>query len=453
MLNTVIRVMAVAGLAASVEAPAGAATEPAHVDASTAPYQRGKALYEEACLGCHGRQLEGGIGPNLSDHHWLHGEQTPQIIANIQTGFSAKGMPAFGSIFNSAQLDDLVAYIRSQQRGWSYVNYELRPLKGYVTNDFDYATLAAIKPTKTGQFADAIADFGIAEIPYYALSVSGELNIPHGFPVVMHIPGWNAFDIYLEIDGERQVESDWKYGPVFSMPAGKHQVTLIYASSAKDNANGKDIVVMLSDPPVQVFYSALTHSAKSLLNQARFEVLATSTPKISRRRTDILSGSPILVGLPEAWNFAFDTRSCEIVGAWQGDFLDIGPNISSRSSNPAQVLGKWAFHSPEAIKTRFKNDATHCHFVAMDTFNGQQEPMFHYQLNGVETTLRGKSEQGKLLFHYQFAVDHTRPLSISVPKNEQSRFRYQNNALQSGVLNLVLDKNHKDVLITLEPNQ
>ena len=49
--------------------------------------KRGKALYDSICFSCHGKNLEGGIGFNLKDQIWVHGNTPAQINATIKKGF------------------------------------------------------------------------------------------------------------------------------------------------------------------------------------------------------------------------------------------------------------------------------------------------------------------------------------------------------------------------------
>lgn len=72
----------------------------------------GKRLFSAwNCVGCHAHG-GGGIGPALMDERWIYGSDPENIYATIVEG-RPNGMPAFGGRVPSAQVWQLVAYVRS----------------------------------------------------------------------------------------------------------------------------------------------------------------------------------------------------------------------------------------------------------------------------------------------------------------------------------------------------
>lgn len=74
--------------------------------------QNGAVLFGEKCAMCHGGALEGKIGPNLTDHFWIHGAGTRMdVLAVIKKGVAAKGMPAWEGILKPSEVKSVAAYI------------------------------------------------------------------------------------------------------------------------------------------------------------------------------------------------------------------------------------------------------------------------------------------------------------------------------------------------------
>lgn len=46
----------------------------------------GKKIFGENCIACHGANLQGGIGPNLTDNHWINGGGIKNIFTIISEG-------------------------------------------------------------------------------------------------------------------------------------------------------------------------------------------------------------------------------------------------------------------------------------------------------------------------------------------------------------------------------
>jgi cytochrome c oxidase cbb3-type subunit 3 len=86
----------------------------------TADLDAGRKIFEgtrNLCFSCHRADLGGMIGPNLTDDYWLHGCSAGELVANVKSGFPAKGMLPFGS---GAKLSDqqtlqVVSYVLSKR--------------------------------------------------------------------------------------------------------------------------------------------------------------------------------------------------------------------------------------------------------------------------------------------------------------------------------------------------
>lgn len=74
----------------------------------------GAAIYTTNCVGCHGAELQGGIGPNLIDEVWIHGGQPEEVLRTITEGVSAKGMPTWGPILGPDKARQVAAYVLSE---------------------------------------------------------------------------------------------------------------------------------------------------------------------------------------------------------------------------------------------------------------------------------------------------------------------------------------------------
>lgn len=72
---------------------------------------QGEAIYETNCVGCHGAELQGGIGPNLIDEVWIHGNTPEAVLKTVTEGVAAKGMPTWGPILGPDKTRQVAAYI------------------------------------------------------------------------------------------------------------------------------------------------------------------------------------------------------------------------------------------------------------------------------------------------------------------------------------------------------
>ena len=73
----------------------------------------GESIFSANCATCHGKQGEGGIGPNMTDDYFLHGHTMGNTVAVIKSGVPAKGMISWRGILNEDQIMQVASYVQS----------------------------------------------------------------------------------------------------------------------------------------------------------------------------------------------------------------------------------------------------------------------------------------------------------------------------------------------------
>lgn len=73
----------------------------------------GEEIYAELCVGCHGADLGGGVGPSLGPDSNAAAESDEFIEFTVSNGRGR--MPSFPSL-DDQQIERLVAYIREVQK-------------------------------------------------------------------------------------------------------------------------------------------------------------------------------------------------------------------------------------------------------------------------------------------------------------------------------------------------
>ncbi len=102
------------------------------VPSASADVAAGQASFA-VCGGCHGAEGEGrvGMGPRLNSASYLATVSNSFLHTTIKQGRSGTNMIAWGSSMDDAQIDNLVAYIRSWQTSDGYALDE-SPLTGSI---------------------------------------------------------------------------------------------------------------------------------------------------------------------------------------------------------------------------------------------------------------------------------------------------------------------------------
>lgn len=75
-----------------------------------------KKTYRRKCKACHGAAGEGGVGPNLTDKYWLHGNGSMETVYNtINKGVPDKGMQAWGDTLGEKKMYAVLKYVMELQ--------------------------------------------------------------------------------------------------------------------------------------------------------------------------------------------------------------------------------------------------------------------------------------------------------------------------------------------------
>ena len=81
--------------------------------ASPEAVDAGREIFTTTCVACHGARAQGDIGPNLTDHHWIHGGSSVEIHSTIRDGVLTAGMPAWGPSLGPTAVQHVAAFVLS----------------------------------------------------------------------------------------------------------------------------------------------------------------------------------------------------------------------------------------------------------------------------------------------------------------------------------------------------
>lgn len=72
--------------------------------------------FAEKCAACHGNEMQGLVGPNLTDDYWIHGQgKRLQIMEVVRKGVPEKGMLAWQNILPDDEIARLTAFVHSKR--------------------------------------------------------------------------------------------------------------------------------------------------------------------------------------------------------------------------------------------------------------------------------------------------------------------------------------------------
>ena len=77
--------------------------------------REGANIYNNNCAQCHGKNLEGGVGPNLADEAWIHGCSIQDVFMTIYDGVPSKGMLSWKKQLRPDEIQAVSSYIISKR--------------------------------------------------------------------------------------------------------------------------------------------------------------------------------------------------------------------------------------------------------------------------------------------------------------------------------------------------
>ena len=91
----------------------------------------GAATFKSTCAQCHGEDLRGKIGPDLTVTSWIHGGLPTEVFATIKNGVPLKGMPTWGPLLGDMRIVEVAAFVMSHhQRGEPIVRGATKSVPG-----------------------------------------------------------------------------------------------------------------------------------------------------------------------------------------------------------------------------------------------------------------------------------------------------------------------------------
>jgi cytochrome c oxidase cbb3-type subunit 3 len=87
--------------------------ETAELQSDEAVMKAGQVLYKKNCAVCHADDGGGGVGPNLTDDYWIHGNDIKGVFTTVSEGVPAKGMIPWKGNMSPKQIQDVSNYVLS----------------------------------------------------------------------------------------------------------------------------------------------------------------------------------------------------------------------------------------------------------------------------------------------------------------------------------------------------
>lgn len=106
-----LRIEAMASEERKANAVAGIDETTVVFDESAGALASGKTIFEGNCAACHAADGGGGVGPNLTDDYWLHGNTISEVFSIIKYGVVSKGMIPWQDQLSPEEIQNVSSYI------------------------------------------------------------------------------------------------------------------------------------------------------------------------------------------------------------------------------------------------------------------------------------------------------------------------------------------------------
>ncbi len=214
-------------------------TSGSHEDIA-APSQHGAGLYRSLCAGCHGLDLQGGLGSSLITDQWRFGGDDESIATTIRDGRAEIGMPPMGHALSDDDLRELILFLREQITGAGSIRMDP---PSPVT---DASTLTELHAFRVEPLTDALeTPWAIDFLPDGSMLITekeGRLRVvgPDGLrppisgtPDVWHVGQGGLLDVAVHPDYAR---NGWIYLTYSHSPSGDEGMLAVERGRIRDGA-------------------------------------------------------------------------------------------------------------------------------------------------------------------------------------------------------------------------
>ena len=108
-----LRIESITAEERKANAVAGIDESTAIFDESAGALSSGKTIFEGNCAACHAADGGGGVGPNLTDEYWLHGNSIKDVFTVIKYGVVSKGMVPWQDQLSPEEIQQVASFVRS----------------------------------------------------------------------------------------------------------------------------------------------------------------------------------------------------------------------------------------------------------------------------------------------------------------------------------------------------
>jgi glucose/arabinose dehydrogenase len=273
---------------------------------AAAPSITAEKLYQANCSSCHGANMEGGIGPTLGKHAWLHGEPTKaNLIKVISKGVPEKNMPAWSPALSAPQIALLAQYIADGAN------------KTAVAATAVATPPAAAAPAATTAGTAAAASTA-AKVVDDGIDLSG-FKLPKGFRISVYASKVDAARSMAVSDSGIVYVGSRKAGKVYALVprADKQQADVVTIASGLDNPIGVTLLngaLYVGEISRVIRFDNID---KRYAQKPSYEVLKVSLPDDKWHGEKVIKAGPdgklyIPVGAPCNVCDTEDTKSAKI---------------------------------------------------------------------------------------------------------------------------------------------
>lgn len=358
---------------------------------------------------CHGDDLQGGIGVNLTDPTWQHGDTKAAIANTIRNGIEATEMIAYGAVFPD-DIDSLADFVLSKQMGMRELKGEFFELSPEETLQVwsNPGVLDDRKPKKSFAVPENIIHF-TPDVKDLGLLARYRAKLYVREPGRYRLSAKTLGMARILIDGQERFSGgnlERKHAAVeksaeFELTKGVFDLELLYAKKAATAPEFSPTLINLDNSRQYKFFGSPLGGLSPMV------VSPGEKAKLFRGRTHRggASGTSLWIGLPNESSLIFDPTTARIVAAWSGGFLDYTSVKTGRGG--AAVIDGTEF--PPVLETiRVNGDSlTECDYKS-SLIQGR-ELLVSIEINGV-------------LFQLSFAPEGERAFSIRAQAQEEVDF-------------------------------
>jgi hypothetical protein len=295
---------------------------------------QGEIIYKQLCFTCHGPNLEGGIGPSLTDAYWHHGSSPEAIFEVINHGVEGSEMIGYKDVFPEADRLSLRDFLLSKQEGVREMVRSIYPPEFFKEKRLTPELFKTVESTSQTLLPENWIYMARNAVGVIRVTAKVYIRQAGSYHFSIRRLGRTAVNFQdKEVHySDDKAPKDQDINKPISLEPGIYSFEILHEEKKSHSYRFHGTLNGPTGPRFPL-------SGRSLQGNIPKIIVAGTEAKIVRKWIKDLPPRALLCLLPNKVIVAYNTVDGSILNAWHSAEINQTPSLPDRSQKPSEIKG------------------------------------------------------------------------------------------------------------------